>query len=174
MLLRPRPTILILNRHLLSLHDPPPRVPRKRPFVLILERSVVVLVAPAAASGDGDGVDVVAHLGLVRRSVGAGVVAIGEVVPAGAGLDVADEDAEDGDAGCDDCDAGFGVAPDVEVDGRACCCWLVGEEWGVRAGVFSPGLGDSMAGILVVLTMAVTPALQGWKLADCRVQRAGV
>ena len=63
---------------------------------------------------------VVADLGLVRRGAVARAVRVREIVALGGGLDVADEDAEDGDAGCDDGYAGLGVSPDVEVDGRAC------------------------------------------------------
>jgi len=53
---------------------------------------------------------------LIPRAVGT-VLAVGvDIVLPGRGLHLADEDAEDGDAGGDDGYAGLGVAPDIEVD----------------------------------------------------------
>ena len=117
MLVPPILMILILDRDLLSLHDPA-ALAREARLVLLARRRRAV-VAPPAARDRRDGVDVVAHLGVVRGRAGARARRVGEVVALRRGLDVADEDAEDGDAGGDDCHAGLGVAPDVEVDGGA-------------------------------------------------------
>ena len=109
-LLSPVVRVLILDSDLLSLHNLPIGLPRQ--FALVL-RSQVAIVFPS--SGDSDGV-VVPALGLDGRSTAHRAAAMGDVVAAGGGLDVADEDSENRDAGGDDGYAGFGVTPDEQVD----------------------------------------------------------
>jgi len=114
---------LILDRDLAGRHDPA-RALRGLEDALVVAPAIAELLLAhargAAANAGALGRDhhrVVLCASRVRAAaVVAGLVGCAVVPSRRRGLDLAEEDAEDGDRGRDDGHAGFGVAPDEEDD----------------------------------------------------------
>ena len=113
MLLSPVIRRLILDRNLFRLHNLAVRFPRQ--FTLVLSFVVAIILPPA---GDRNSIAVISVLRLVMGTVASASAAVRQIVASSRGLDVADEDSQDWNAGGDDGHAGFGVAPDEEIDTR--------------------------------------------------------